>query len=226
MTRNALALGDWIITTDNSAAIGEKPADVVAAPDEVTANFAARVALLEQWAAGSEPEAVLLQNFSGDAHWHRYVEGIEQLFSQAGIPCPPISGSSETNMETMQSAVSVTLLGKRKRAVTMEGLHWFLYGVPLVGQRVLLEKERVADLKVIQEAIEGGLAERVWPVGSQGVASEAERMIGKKPTSIERIDSSTSGGPCTSVLIGVAVEKVGAAMKHFGAEFVALQFES
>ena len=50
--RNAIDIGNgFIVTTDNSGGIGEKPGDIVAVPDRVTAYFAARVALLEQWAS-------------------------------------------------------------------------------------------------------------------------------------------------------------------------------
>ncbi|MHC8514423.1 hypothetical protein [Sporosarcina sp. ITBMC105] len=113
--RNALHLVDGlIVTTDNSGGIGEKAEDVVNVPDEVTAYFATRVALLEQWAANAEPLAVLLHNFSGPASWKAYVNGVTQLFTDANCPVPTISGSTETNMELLQSAMAVTIIGKRK----------------------------------------------------------------------------------------------------------------
>lgn len=120
--RNAIHLADGLIaTTDNSGGIGEKQHDVVNVPDEVTAYFAARVALLEQWAANAEPLAVLLHNFSGPASWNAYVTGITKLFADADCPAPSISGSTETNMELLQSAVAVTIIGKRKADVKMVG---------------------------------------------------------------------------------------------------------
>ena len=83
--RNAIDIGDgFIITTDNSGGIGEKVDDVVVVPDRVTAYFAARVALLEQWAAHAEPVAVLIHNFSGSASWENYVQGVTDLFQEAG----------------------------------------------------------------------------------------------------------------------------------------------
>ena len=44
---------DFVLTTDNSAGIGEKEAMLFQLPDEIVSYFAARVALLEQWAAGA-----------------------------------------------------------------------------------------------------------------------------------------------------------------------------
>ena len=72
---------------------------IVAVPDHVTAYFAARVALLEQWATHAEPITILIHNFSGSASWGNYVAGVTDLFQEAGLEVPAISGSSETNME-------------------------------------------------------------------------------------------------------------------------------
>ncbi|MGI2327762.1 alpha-ribazole-5-phosphate synthase [Planococcus sp. YIM B11945] len=221
--RHELTLGEWVVTSDNSAAIGEKPLDAVQASDEMTAKFAARVALLEQWAAGSEPAAVLLHNFSGETQWARYVAGIEELFSEIGLTSIQLAGSSETNMETMQSGVAVTMMGKRIRDRVAEPLEWFVYGMPLAGQEVIEKKEQIADLKKIQQAQESGLIERVWPVGSKGIAIEAERLLGKTIEALPAIDVFVSGGPSTCVLIGGREEKIDEMKNHFGEFFIPLR---
>lgn len=114
--RNAIDIGNgFIVTTDNSGGIGEKPGDIVAAPDHVTAYFAARVALLEQWASHAEPVTIVIHNFSGSASWDKYVAGVTDLFQEAGLVVPKISGSTETNMELVQSAMAVTMIGEKKR---------------------------------------------------------------------------------------------------------------
>ncbi|MGB6407055.1 MAG: alpha-ribazole-5-phosphate synthase, partial [Planococcus donghaensis] len=105
--RHELLIDGLVITSDNSAAIGRKEQDVVQVSDAVTAKFAARVALLEQWAAGSEPQAVLIHNFSGTSSWDAYVEGVTELFAEAQSALPAISGSTETNMPTVQSGIAV-----------------------------------------------------------------------------------------------------------------------
>jgi hypothetical protein len=214
--RHALKLGDWIVTSDNSAAIGEKPLDAVKASDQLTAKFAARVALLEQWAAHSEPAAVLLHNFSGEDQWARYAAGIEELFSETGLASVPLAGSSETNIETLQSGVAVTMMGKQIRTAPVEVLEWFVYGMPLAGQAVLEKNEQVADLKKIREARESGLIERVWPIGSKGIAAEAEALLGKKIKALPGIDAAASGGPSTCVFVGVRQEKASQLKDHFG----------
>ena len=215
--RHELELGDWIVTSDNSAAIGEKPADIVFASDTVTAKFAARVALLEQWAAGSEPAALLIHNFSGEAQWERYMQGIEELFAELGRPMPQCAGSSESNMATLQSGIAVTMLGKRTgKLIQPSELSWYVYGQPLVGKDVLEQSERVADLKKIADALTNGLIRRVWPVGSKGIAQEAELLFGQKVDVSEIVDTAASAGPASCVLIGVFSKERKPLEIHFG----------
>ncbi|WP_186725509.1 alpha-ribazole-5-phosphate synthase [Planomicrobium sp. CPCC 101110] len=214
--RHELMLGEWVITSDNSGGIGEKPMDFVQAPDRLTAKFAARVALLEQWAAGSEPEAVLLHNFSGEEQWLRYIAGVEDVFAEARIENVQISGSSETNIATLQSAIAVTMLGRRKQEGRTGPLEWYVYGVPLVGEAVLLKAEQLADLKKLSEARASGLIESLWPIGSKGIGHEARRLFGEDINSVPGLDIKKSAGPSTCVLIGFRKEMAGQLSGHFG----------
>ncbi|GKV69121.1 hypothetical protein NCCP2716_16190 [Sporosarcina sp. NCCP-2716] len=216
--RNALEIGGLIVTTDNSGGIGEKPDDLVAVPDRITARFAARVCLLEQWAAGAEPEAVLLHNFSGGASWEAYCTGVRDIFDEIGEPAPPISGSTETNMELRQSALTVTFLGRAAASPSGSSGDWFTYGTPLVGEAVLTEAADIASLAVLQEVRRLCIPMRIWPVGSAGIL--AELMIAD-PAAAARIagsplDLHTSAGPATVVLLQIPAAAQPAARKYFG----------
>ncbi|MDW0108611.1 alpha-ribazole-5-phosphate synthase [Sporosarcina aquimarina] len=222
--RNAIQLGDWIVTTDNSGGIGEKMDDLVAVPDQITARFATRVALLEQWAAGAEPVAVLLHNFSGNASWHRYCEGIRDVFDEIGITMPPISGSSETNMSLRQSAVAVTLMGKQKLESSESTGDWYTYGTPLVGEEVLTKESEIASLTVLDEARRTGLIQRLWPVGSSGVLAEWRAATGNPDCdAASPLDVTCSAGPATVVLLQIDKEKLPNAKRHFGTLLHALR---
>lgn len=223
--RHGIKLDGWVITSDNSAGIGEKEMDAVEAPDQLTAKFAARVALLEQWAAGSEPEAVLVHNFSGDLQWPAYMAGIAEVFQEAEMEVPPIDGSSETNMATLQSGIAVTMIGKQQRLFISEGLQWYVYGKPLVGKAVLEQKEAVADLKKIRTAIRSGLVERIWPAGSKGIRAEARHLFGENAAVSAAVDLRTSAGPACSVLLGVKEEHVQETERFFGGNLVCLLVE-
>ena len=94
-------------------------------PDEVVAYFAGRVALMEQWAAGAHPVSIVLHNFSGNKSWDKYIAGMEKLFGEIDQPCPEITGSTESNMETLQSAMAVTMIGEQrmKALKTIHGMY-------------------------------------------------------------------------------------------------------
>lgn len=221
--RNELLVDGLVITTDNSAAIGEKPHDIVNVPDEVAAKFAARVALAEQWTAGGEATAILLHNFSGEEHWPRYVSGITQLFSELNISVPPVSGSTESNIETLQSGLAVTVIGRKLRALAdPHELEWFIYGEPLVGEAVINHPDRIADLRIVKNALDRNQIERIWPVGSGGIELEAEKLFGRKMPLAPGIAKQASGGPATCLLIGVQTSKAVEAKRLFGKNFYPL----
>ncbi|WP_419960998.1 hypothetical protein [Psychrobacillus sp. BM2] len=218
--RNAISLPNgFVLTTDNSAGIGEKMEDVVSTPDEIVSYFAARVALLEQWAASSTPLSIVVHNFSGDQSWAKYVAGIKKLFNEIGIECPEITGSSETNMETLQSAIAVTMLGERVEENNKE-VRWYVYGKPSVGEEVIRDSDKIANLKKIREALNRGLVHQVWPVGSTGIKGECERL-GLDGNLVDW-DIEKSAGPATTVLLGIDILKEKEAKLHFGNYFEAI----
>lgn len=218
--RNAILMPNgFVLTTDNSAGIGEKAEDVVSTPDEIVSYFAARVALLEQWAANSTPLSIVVHNFSGDQSWAKYVAGIKKLFNEIGIECPEITGSSETNMETLQSAIAVTMLGERVEENNKE-VRWYVYGKPSVGEEVIRDSDKIANLKKIREALNRGLVHQVWPVGSTGIKGECERL-GLDGNLVDW-DIEKSAGPATTVLLGIDILKEKEAKLHFGNYFEAI----
>ena len=218
--RNAILLPNgFILTTDNSAGIGEKVEDVVITPDEVVSYFAARVALLEQWAAGANPLSIIVHNFSGNHSWNKYVVGIEKLFNEIDVKCPEITGSSETNMETLQSAIAVTMLGEQQ-VDNFSEFQWYAYGKPCVGEEVMKNAHEIANLKKIREAINTGLVHRVWPVGSTGIKSECDRL--GLDGYLAGWDLEKSAGPATTVLLGVSITREKEAKRHFGEFFEAI----
>lgn len=216
--RNAILLPNGLVlTTDNSAGIGEKEQDIVATADEVVSYFAARVALLEQWAAGAQPVTIIVHNFSGYKSWGKYVVGIEKIFHELDLPCPAITGSTESNMETLQSAMAITMVGEMKPKRDEE-IVWFVYGKPCVGEEVLLKSDQIADLKKIWDAKNTGLVRQTWPVGSTGLAAECQRL--GLTADLEGWDKWKSAGPATSVLLGIPEERIEEAKVHFGKYFV------
>ncbi|ANU27446.1 hypothetical protein [Planococcus versutus] len=215
--RHEVAIDDFIITSDNSAGIGEKEQDVIYVSNTLTAKFAARVALLEQWAAGSTPQAVLVHNFSGASSWDAYVAGITELFTEAQTTLPSISGSTETNMLTQQSGIAITMIGKQqKKPINAELLCWSVYGVPLVGEQVIVNAEQVANMKLLKKALDSSLIERIWPVGSKGIQQEFQSLMDRPVEISTALDVNCSGGPATCVLVGVLPRNLERIQRDFG----------
>lgn len=209
-----------MVTTDNSGGIGNKVADAVRVPDELVGYFSARVTLLEQWAAGADPVAVLLHNFSGNSSWNEYSSGIRRAFTESLLTPPPISGSTETNMEMLQSAMGVTMIGRKSREMKDSDGQWFLYGQPLVGQAVILEAEKCAELGRVRAGLDEGIIDAVWPSGSGGIAAEWERLTGKLPERLpSEVDPAASAGPATAVFVRAVPGKETDARAHFGEFF-------
>lgn len=216
--RNAIQIGNGlVVTTDNSGGIGEKPHDLVAVPDQVTAYFAARVVLLEQWAAHADPISVLIHNFTGEASWRLYVAGVEEAFQESNLDLPQITGSTETNMELMQSAMAVTMVGKQRRIEEFGEVEWYVYGTPLVGNEVFERRDDIASLRLIKEAMDTEIVNQIWPVGSKGILAEYRRLTKDSKIEIEAaVDIRTSAGPSTSVLIGIRAENTEKARQLLG----------
>ena len=201
--RNAIRIDDTtVITIDNSGCIGEKELDIVHVSNELTAYYSARVALLEQLCAGAEPTHILLSNFTGDNAWGDYEKGIKKAFDEIGIALPAINGSTESNFNTLQSGISLMLIGKVQYEMADTNLEWFVIGKPLVGQEVIEEANHVAKLKELYNLLKLKIAKQIWPVGSKGILAELERIFpeGKFDCSL---DLKKTSGPATSVIVGV-----------------------
>lgn len=197
-----------VATTDNAAGIGEKAQDVVNAPDQLTSYLTARVTFLEQLAANAITTHVFLANFSSEDAWGRYVEGIQKVFDEVGLVRLRVDGSSESNIDTLQSGLSITMLGEIQECTHFEidELHWYTYGVPLVGIEVVEQSESVAKIQPIFDAWLQEIVMQVWPVGSNGLQAEFKRLFGDKTVECS-LDVDKSAGPSTVILLGIHPDK-------------------
>lgn len=204
--RNAVKLGDLLVTIDNSGCIGEKPADLVHTTNEITAYFTARTAILEQWCAGAVPIQLLLANFTSDAAWADYVRGIGRVFNEVEQSMPPLTGSTESNFESMQSGVALTMIGQSTFMPNKEGCRFFAIGLPLVGEQVLQNPQHVASLGQLYALLQTNIIQAIWPTGSKGVGVEIKRFVGTGYTCA--LDLVSTAGPSTTVLIAIQEKDV------------------
>jgi hypothetical protein len=206
-----------VIASDNSGSIGIKNDDAVQVPYKMVAYYLFRVAVMECISAAGKPFAVVIQNFCGDKAWHELIEGIEQGISELGKLDIQITGSTETNFVMNQSAVGLTVLGKKRANVHCDKLKYHLgisiavIGSPLVGQELLEMEEQVVPLSVFMEvcSIEDVVT---IPVGSRGILHELNTLFEGTPFTEQNVDSTVhltkSSGPSTCFVAVCPTEKL------------------
>lgn len=202
---------ELVISTDCSGGIGEKPDDVVFASNRLVSYFTMRVAIMELLAVGAAPTAVVLANFSGDNSWQEYMTGIYQVYEELQISPLPLVGSTETNMSLQQSAIGLTVLGEinqqqKRIKKTPANAMFAVIGDPLVGDKVITEKARVAPLSLFRKCLELAGIYEIIPVGSKGIYHELELLLKINAISNGEIAGSSlnlyaSSGPATCFII-------------------------
>ncbi|KAB7705381.1 ATP-binding protein [Bacillus aerolatus] len=214
MNRDVLILpldekNDLIVAADNSGAVGEKPDDTVQALYETVGYFSARVALMECMAAGGEPFAAAIHNFSGEDAWPGLIAGVKKAAVEAGLAELSVTGSTESNFEMIQSATGVVVLGKKvkiKERPVPKNQQYAVIGKPLVGPEVLDEPEFVVPLRLFRQVLETEGVHAVFPVGSKGILHEIRNMSNHKDLQTDdiicTIDLKRSAGPSTCFIVG------------------------
>ena len=103
-----------VIACDSLGGIGTKPHDHVKAPADVLGKYTVRVGLMEVLASGASPLVVVnTLSVEMDPTGIGILKGIQQEIEAAGLPADiAVTGSTEENMETCQSGLGVTVIGK------------------------------------------------------------------------------------------------------------------
>ncbi|MCA0991326.1 ATP-binding protein [Pseudalkalibacillus hwajinpoensis] len=200
-----------IITSDNSGAIGMKEQDHVAVPYDVVSYYAFRVAVMENIALGGVPVSVVMHNFCGDREWEALVSGVERGKRELGFNHEiTITGSSETNMPMLQSALGVVVVGKRKDELPEvrldDATKFAVIGKPLVGDKVVKEASEIAPLDLFCWISEQDGVQAVLPVGSKGILYELNELVEEDVEVEERmvraeLDLYKSSGPATCFIV-------------------------
>lgn len=195
-----------VVASDNSGAIGEKEQDAVHVLYETVSYYSFRVAVMECMSAGAHPFAASLQNFCGDDAWDQLIRGIKKGADELGMADLQITGSTESNFSLLQSAVGLSVLGKRKGALPAEPLTYTVdtriavIGSPLVGQELVEREEEAAPLKLFK-AINSMDETVTLPIGSKGILKELNGLFSNKEFKEKDIESpldlKKSAGPAT-----------------------------
>ncbi|HAQ06736.1 MAG TPA: ATP-binding protein [Bacillus bacterium] len=195
-----------IIASDNSGAIGMKEGDSVQVSYKTVGYYSFRTAVMECMSAGGHPFAVILQNFCGEAAWEPLLKGINQGLAELGIDDINTTGSTESNFAMTQSAVGITVLGKKKSSTELdtELSRIAVIGYPLVGDEVIEREHQIAPLNIFADfcAIESVV---IMPVGSKGILHELNQLFPKGNLTEANLDTDLdlqkSSGPSTCFIV-------------------------
>lgn len=201
--------GNLLISSDNSGSIGEKEWDQVKISYDRVAYYLFRVAYMEILAAGGSPEAILLNNFNGDAAWPKLMMGIEKAFKELEIPKLRVEGSTESNFFLKESATALSIIAQKteeKECLWDESLKKdydiAVIGKPLVGEEVLIYEEKLPSLKIYQFLANHEQVLAIIPIGSKGIASGMKKINQDISVQFPKdLDLKKSAGPATSYLL-------------------------
>ena len=198
-----------VIACDSCGAIGEKPGDILELPPRIAAKLTARVALTEVLCSGAFPIAITNSvscemNPTGE----ETIVGVREELHNAGFSNIVLNGSTEENFTTCMTALSITVVGvaansNLKFGSASKGDDLLLMGLPYVGKQVdlnssgfYLQIRRLLAMKEVKEIV---------PVGSKGVAHEAQILASLSGTHAELFDTGIdyhkSAGPATCLVI-------------------------
>lgn len=211
----------YVLACDSNAGIGERPNDALHQSPTETGYSAAKVPLMEVLAVGATP--FVLSNALGgprDDYGEQVLTGIRQAIEEVDADMT-LTGSDETNVATQQTAVGVTVIGHTPASAlrlsgTEAGDVVVCVGVPKDGMTVPYTEgeDEIANLRDVQRASRLDGAHELLPVGSRGIAYEAQQLAaGAKCTVRFRaspINLGASAGSSTCFLVALPPEHIAA----------------
>jgi hypothetical protein len=209
----------YVVACDANASVGELPHDFLRRPPEEAGYNATKVALMEVLATGVRPFLVT-NTLCGplDDYGSRVLAGIVRALDEVGSDAL-VNGSDETNMQTSQTGVGVTIVGRgpvqqARLGSSRAGDAVVCVGVPKDGVRVPY-REGDPDVAAPRDVVTllGTEAHELLPVGSKGVAHEVGQLAataGLAAVLVEdaAVDLHVSAGASTCVLASLAPDAV------------------
>ena len=208
-----------VIACDSCGGVGDKPADVVQVPPEITGYYTCRVALMEVLSVGAEIRLVI---DTLAVEWiptgERILAGIHQCLEAAGLEkTVALNGSTEENFPMTQTAMGITVIGGVSKEGLINGVSrdgdWVVtIGSPKVGHEIQhpVDKEVVSLKDFITLRNTPGVND-ILPVGSRGIAYEAQLLGDLNKLHIDwqnplTVDIYKSAGPATCAVAAMTRE--------------------
>lgn len=202
------------IACDSCGGIGLKEHDMVKATPQLTAYHTGKVVLAELMSMGFTP-MILADGLAVEMNdtGKQLIEGFNEVLSKLKTTKVHLTGSTEENIKTVQTSMGVTCIGvcdkdKLKYKKTMENDVCILIGLPLVGNDVVNNPDKVLDIDDFEKLYLCEYIKEMLPVGSRGTAAELDDLCKYNNLKFEyketiSVDLKHSGGPSCSCLVTV-----------------------
>lgn len=199
-----------VLAAESSSSIGEKPGDQLKAPTEITAQFAARVCLLELLSQQAIPQTIftLIGNEkepTGRVMWEAIEAELKHLPEDNEVT---LNGSTEDNMETTETSIGIVAVGAIEGPFEtppyQEAQTVIQVGQPYVGAAVLEHLKDVPSYQDIYKWSKQAEVIDIIPVGANGSRADLDALFSKHSLSLKRLDVDwldQSGGPSTSFVV-------------------------
>jgi hydrogenase maturation factor HypE len=208
------------IACDSCGGIGQKEQDILKIDPYYVGYFTTVVALAEMLAIGGNPISIvdtLSVAMEGDGK--RIIDGVSQAISEGGLSSEQlITGSTEENIPVTQTAIGVTVIGRVDKVVieqqkSSSGDVLVVVGLPKMGQQLIDEeligkKGEIIQLSDIKKLKALPFVHEVVPVGSKGIAYEANVVANRSGLEIvfkenPKVDLEASAGPATCAVLTI-----------------------
>ncbi|HHZ03288.1 MAG TPA: selenophosphate synthase [Tissierellia bacterium] len=206
------------IACDSCGGIGYKEHDVVKASPQLTAYHTGKVVLAELLSMGFTP-FILADGLAVEMNdtGKKLIEGFNEVLSKLSTKVH-LTGSTEENIKTVQTSMGVTCIGiceksKLKYKKTSAGSLGLLIGLPMVGNEVLNNLDKVLDIDDFERLSNCNYVEEMLPVGSRGIEAELNDLLKDNGLDFKfeqnlNLDLKKSGGPSCSCIVSIDKNKI------------------
>lgn len=202
---------NYILTSiDIASGIGVLEEDEFFVEAGTVAYFTTRVALLDILSAGGKPITTAFATSLSNNYYEEIEAGIlRSLDEWQGEEKNLITGSTEDNFKPKQTSISIMITGiSNKNELNWlqvnQGDKLFIIGKPLVGEQVLINKDKIINSEVFKNLIRDKSTKNLMPVGSGGAVQRINYILSKTGLKFKSSNShleKKSAGPATAVLL-------------------------
>ena len=196
--------GYIVNTCDSAGGIGTLKNDLLKIDVCTVAMKTLKVALLENISIGTKILSVNMGFANSPQYVKRAVEVVREFLSERKIS---LTISTEKNFSTDQTGIGVGVVGfaeKLRIGGANPGDGVYVMGIPRVGKEVIENSQDVVEIEDIIELMKLNYVGEIIPVGSQGIAFEANNLA--KNSSLKFVAEENgnwmykSAGPATCVV--------------------------